>query len=109
MALVPLRQWVLPRCFANKRHLQELDAAREEEAAPLTREQALQASLFVTNLYVVEWLGMKAPARVGCCSRGGGGTVVARTGAAGTLHCACALLATRALGCGASQRAEQCE
>lgn len=44
MALVPLRQWVLPRCFANRRHLQELDAAKEEEAAPLSREQALQAS-----------------------------------------------------------------
>lgn len=42
MALVPLRQWVLPRCFANRRHLQELDAAKEEEAAPLSREQALQ-------------------------------------------------------------------
>lgn len=44
MALVPLRQWVLPRCFANRRHLQELDAAKEEEAAPLSHEQAMQAS-----------------------------------------------------------------
>ena len=42
MLLVPLRHWVLPRFFRHPSHLQELDAAQEEEAAPLTREQALQ-------------------------------------------------------------------
>lgn len=47
MALVPLRQWLLPRCFANPRHLQELDAGTEEEAPPLSHQQALQARLWV--------------------------------------------------------------
>lgn len=44
MALVPLRQYLMPRCFANRRHLQELDAAHEEEVAPLPHEQALRVS-----------------------------------------------------------------
>jgi hypothetical protein len=42
MLLVPLRHWALPRFFRQPRHLQDLDAAQEEEAAGLTREQALQ-------------------------------------------------------------------
>lgn len=42
MLLVPLRHWALPRFFRQPRHLQDLDAAQEEEAAALTREQALQ-------------------------------------------------------------------
>lgn len=43
MLLVPLRHWAMPRFFRHRRHLQELDAAQEEEVAPLSREQALQA------------------------------------------------------------------
>jgi hypothetical protein len=42
MLLVPLRHWALPRFFRQPRHLQDLDAAQEEEAAALTHEQALQ-------------------------------------------------------------------
>ncbi|KAL4447751.1 hypothetical protein ABPG75_004970 [Micractinium tetrahymenae] len=42
MLLVPLRHWAMPRFFSHKQHLQELDAAHEEVAAPLSREQALQ-------------------------------------------------------------------
>lgn len=42
MLLVPLRHWAMPRFFRHRRHLQELDAAQEEEVAPLSREQALQ-------------------------------------------------------------------
>ena len=42
MLLVPLRQWAMPRFFRCRRHLQELDASAEEEAAPLTHEEALQ-------------------------------------------------------------------
>ena len=44
MLLVPLRQYAMPRCFRHRRHLQELDAMHEEEAAPMSHEQAVQAS-----------------------------------------------------------------
>ena len=39
MALVPIRQYILPRFFSQK-NLQELDAAEYEEAPPITHEEA---------------------------------------------------------------------
>lgn len=45
MALVPLRHHVMPRFFRNSRHLQELDAAHEEQVAPLSRDAALREAV----------------------------------------------------------------
>jgi hypothetical protein len=42
MALVPLRQYAMPRFFSQPRHLQELDAAAEEQAAPLPHDDAVR-------------------------------------------------------------------
>ena len=41
MALVPIRQYILPRFFSQK-NLQELDAAEYEEAPPMTHEEVAQ-------------------------------------------------------------------
>lgn len=42
LLLVPLRHRILPRFFRNPKHLNELDAAHQEVAEPLSREQALE-------------------------------------------------------------------
>lgn len=41
MALVPIRQYILPRFFSQK-NLQELDAAEYEEAPPMRHEEVAQ-------------------------------------------------------------------
>ena len=41
MALVPIRQYILPRFFSQK-NLQELDAAEYEEAPPMSHEELAQ-------------------------------------------------------------------
>ena len=50
MLLVPLRQHIMPRCFRNRQHLQELDGWQEEEAAPLSHEEALQVKQQMWNV-----------------------------------------------------------
>ena len=41
MALVPIRQYILPRIFSQK-NLHELDAAEYEEAPPMSHEEVAQ-------------------------------------------------------------------
>lgn len=43
MALVPIRQYILPRFFSQK-NLHELDAAEYEEAPPMSHDEAAQAA-----------------------------------------------------------------